>query len=190
MGKRRDKPPRCSEGFNCLGCQAGPSAQPAQCLGADRAGRHPEELSRTRARWRAKSWSTSRRACPGAPRLFFRQIPRDLSQALERDAALVRTGLSAAGAYGWDELTRQAMANTWSLDACLPAAAFGRRFPLGFGMYTRRITGAKARSSDTASSRSRSAIGRRCSAASAWSASGAASSGQTYTPPVGPKLSY
>jgi hypothetical protein len=50
-------------------------------------------------------------------------LSRDLRQALEQDAALVRTGHSAASAYGWDELN-QGPDSTWSLDAYLPLEAF------------------------------------------------------------------
>jgi hypothetical protein len=40
------------------------------------------------------------------------------------DAALMRTGLSAAGAYGWDELTSRTSTATWLFDAYVPVTAF------------------------------------------------------------------
>ena len=84
---------------------------------------HPAEVSRTRARL------TREKLVDLAPRLrrratlVVRQVPRGLRQALDRDAALVRTGLSAASAYGWDELS-QGPGSPWSLDAYLPFEAF------------------------------------------------------------------
>jgi len=54
--------------------------------------------------------------------LIARHVPRGLREALECDAALVRTGTSAASAYGWAELAQKGA--TWSLDAYLPLAAF------------------------------------------------------------------
>jgi segregation and condensation protein B len=83
---------------------------------------HPEELSRTRAR------ASRRSLIDLVPRLRRRatlvvwQLPRRLRLALEHDAVLVRTGISSAGVYGWDELTHRVP--TWSLDAYLPVEAF------------------------------------------------------------------
>ena len=66
-----------------------------------------------------------RQAPPATLTESVRQIPRELRDSLERDVALVRTGLSAAGAYGWDELIKAGAASaTWSLDAYLPVEAF------------------------------------------------------------------
>jgi hypothetical protein len=55
--------------------------------------------------------------------LVVRQLPRGLRQTLERDAALVRTGASAASVYGWDELNPRS-GSTWQLDAYLKLEAF------------------------------------------------------------------
>jgi segregation and condensation protein B len=46
-----------------------------------------------------------------------------MRQALERDPSLVRTGASAASAYGWDELDA-GKRSTWRLDAYLSLEAF------------------------------------------------------------------
>ena len=54
--------------------------------------------------------------------LIVRALPPGLWQALEQDAVLVRTGISAANAYGCDEPTPDSA--TWSLDAYLPLEAF------------------------------------------------------------------
>jgi len=61
-----------------------------------------------------------------APRLRRRasvtvlHLPPPLLTALDRDASLVRTGVSAAGPYGWQEL---GAAQVWAVDAYLPLAA-------------------------------------------------------------------
>jgi segregation and condensation protein B len=79
-----------------------------------------EERSRTRARLRRGETLVDL-----APRLrrratvLVRSLPRSMRQALERDAALVRTGSSAASAYGWLELTGRPDPS-WLLDAYLP----------------------------------------------------------------------
>jgi segregation and condensation protein B len=46
-----------------------------------------------------------------------------MRQALEHDPALVRTGVSAAAAYGWHELAQRSR-SSWRLDAYLPLEAF------------------------------------------------------------------
>jgi hypothetical protein len=55
--------------------------------------------------------------------LVVRQLPRELRRRLERDTALVRTGLSAAEAYGWHELNDPVLAR-WSLDAYVTVEAY------------------------------------------------------------------
>jgi segregation and condensation protein B len=86
---------------------------------------HPEELSRARARL------TREKLVDLAPRLrrratlVVRQVPTELRAALEEDAALVRTGVSAAGAYGWNALTEPVDADSsWRLDAYLSLSVF------------------------------------------------------------------
>src|SRR5207302_10615854 len=78
---------------------------------------HPEELSRTRARLGRESLIELAPRLRRRAMLVVRQLPRGLRQALEQDAAVVRTGASAAGAYGWDEFRNRAA--TWSLDVYL-----------------------------------------------------------------------
>src|SRR5258708_705548 len=62
-----------------------------------------------------------------APRLRRRasplvlRLPAPLAAALEHDASLVRTGLSAARPYGWTELSSDGQA--WRLDAYIPLEA-------------------------------------------------------------------
>jgi len=72
-----------------LGLASGHQPFSDRCLGL-------LELSRTRAR----DAGTTRRpgAAPERRAPIVRQLPRELRQALERDAALVRTGLSATSA--------------------------------------------------------------------------------------------
>jgi len=75
-----------------------------------------EELSRTRARLtRGETWSSWLRLRRRAT-LIVRQLPESLRGTLEHKAALVRTGASAATAYGWDEL-RDSDRPNWRLDA-------------------------------------------------------------------------
>ncbi len=83
---------------------------------------HPEELSRTRARLARGSLIEMAPQLRRRATLVVRQLPRSLRQALEHDPALVRTGTSAASAYGWDDLAQKSA--TWSLDAYLPLEAF------------------------------------------------------------------
>jgi hypothetical protein len=52
-----------------------------------------------------------------------RQVPPAVLAALESDAALVRTGISAAAPYGWAELTT---GEPWVLDADVQADALRR----------------------------------------------------------------
>jgi hypothetical protein len=48
------------------------------------------------------------------------QVPRLVRQALEQDASLVRTGVSAARPYGWREFEA---GEPWILDAYVPIQA-------------------------------------------------------------------
>jgi segregation and condensation protein B len=84
----------------------------------------PEELSRTRARLaRGESLVDLAPRLRRRATLIVRRLPRSLRRALERDAALVRTGASAAAAYGWDELTG-AVEWSWLLDVYVSLDAF------------------------------------------------------------------
>jgi segregation and condensation protein B len=82
-----------------------------------------EDLSRARARLARQS------VLELAPRLRRRatlkvlHVPPSVLAALEKDAALVRTGVSAAAPYGWDELTT---GDPWALDAYVHADALRR----------------------------------------------------------------
>jgi segregation and condensation protein B len=64
-----------------------------------------------------------------APRLRRRatltvlRVPEHVRASLDKEAALVRTGASAAAAYGWDELRS---GSRWALDAYLPVDALQR----------------------------------------------------------------
>ena len=55
--------------------------------------------------------------------LIVRNLPQGLRATLEHDPTLVRTGASAAAAYGWDEL-KPRPGSTWLLDGYLPLEAF------------------------------------------------------------------
>jgi segregation and condensation protein B len=102
-----------------IGLASGDQPFSDRCLGLLE---YPEELSRTRARLARGSLIDL------APRLrrratrIARELPRGLRRALERDGALARTGISAAGAYGWNELTQYQPA--WVLDAYVSVEAF------------------------------------------------------------------
>jgi len=103
-----------------IGLASGDEPFAQKCLGLLE---HPEELSRTRARLsREKIVDLAPRLRRRAT-LVVRQIPRDVRRTLEEDAALVRTGASAAAAYGWDELAGRP-APTWWLDVYLPIEVF------------------------------------------------------------------
>jgi hypothetical protein len=84
----------------------------------------PEELSRTRARLgRGDSLVELAPRLRRRATLIVRDLPRRLREALELDLALVRTGINAAPAYGWDELANRPDPS-WVLDAYLPLTAF------------------------------------------------------------------
>jgi segregation and condensation protein B len=83
---------------------------------------HPEELSRTRARLTRENLIQLAPRLRRRAMLVVRQLPRGLRRVLEQDAAVVRTGASAAGAYNWDELAQAAP--TWWLDGYLSLDAF------------------------------------------------------------------
>jgi hypothetical protein len=83
-----------------------------------------EELSRTRSRLaRGESLIDLAPRLRRRATLIVRYLPRGLREALERDAALVRTGTSTASAYGWDKLV-EAEDPGWRLDAYLTEEAF------------------------------------------------------------------
>jgi hypothetical protein len=73
--------------------------------------------------WAARTFSSWRRAYAGE-RCVVRELPRELRRRLDQDAALVRTGLSAAAGYGWHELSGPQIA-TWSLDAYIAVDSYG-----------------------------------------------------------------
>jgi hypothetical protein len=97
---------------------------------------HAEELSRTRA-CLARSKGGGESLMKLAPRLrrratlVVRQVPPGLRRRLEQDTALVRTGVSAAAAYGWPELDPESKSEsektTWALDAYVPLAIVAYR---------------------------------------------------------------
>jgi hypothetical protein len=84
---------------------------------------HPEEVSRAKARLEKQGLlelapRLRRRASP-----LVLRLPTPLAAALEHEASLVRTGLSAARPYGWTELN-SAAGLAWRLDAYLPLEVF------------------------------------------------------------------
>ncbi|MBV9168481.1 MAG: SMC-Scp complex subunit ScpB [Chloroflexi bacterium] len=104
-----------------IGLASGDEPFSERCLGLlERA----EELSRTRTRF-----SRGESLVDLAPRLrrratlIVRHLPRGVREALERDAALVRTAASVAAAYGWDELVGTEDLS-WRLDAYISETAF------------------------------------------------------------------
>jgi hypothetical protein len=83
-----------------------------------------EEVSRTRARLaRDESLIELAPRLRRRATLIVRHLPRSLGEALAGDASLVRTGASAAAAYGWDELVA-AQDPSWRLDVYVPEEAF------------------------------------------------------------------
>jgi hypothetical protein len=104
-----------------IGLASGDQPFSERCLGLlERA----EELSRTRARLtRGESLADLASRLRRRSTLIARHLPQGLREALERDAALVRTGASSAAAYGWDELI-EARDLSWRLDAYIPRDAF------------------------------------------------------------------
>jgi len=82
-----------------------------------------EDASRARARLSSQSLLEL------APRLRRRatlnvlRLPEHVWAGLGKNASLVRTGASAAAAYGWDELSHS---SPWALDAYVPADAVRR----------------------------------------------------------------
>ncbi len=119
-GRGRGAPLSPRNAWALIGLASGDQPFSERCVGLLK---RAEELSRTRARL-----ARGERLVDLAPRLrrratlVVRQLPRGLRLALEHDMALVRTGISTAGVYGWDELTQPVP--TWSLDAYLPVEAF------------------------------------------------------------------
>jgi segregation and condensation protein B len=103
-----------------VGLASGEQPFAERCLGLLE---HPSEVSRTRARVSRETLVDLAPRLRRRAMLVVRQLPRSLHQALEQDAALVPTGLSAASAYGWDELSHRP-GSSWSLDAYLPLEAF------------------------------------------------------------------
>jgi segregation and condensation protein B len=84
---------------------------------------HAEELSRTRSRLARESLSDVASRLRRRATLLVRNLPQGMREALERESALVRTGASAATAYGWDELA-QVDNLSWRLDAYISQDAF------------------------------------------------------------------
>jgi hypothetical protein len=84
----------------------------------------PEEVSCTRARLARETLVDLAPRLRRRATLLVRDVPSALREALEGDAALVRTGLSAAHAYGWDELLQPGTGPAWVLDAYVPIEAF------------------------------------------------------------------
>ncbi|MBV9169493.1 MAG: SMC-Scp complex subunit ScpB, partial [Chloroflexi bacterium] len=104
-----------------IGLASGDQPFSERCLGLlERA----EEVSRTRAR--LARGETLVELAPRLRRratLIVRHVPRDLRDALESDAALVRTGASVAAAYVWSELAG-GVDPSWRLDAYISEEAF------------------------------------------------------------------
>ena len=103
-----------------IGLASGDEPFSERCLGL--LGR-AEEMSRTRARLAGENLVDLAPRLRRRATLVVRQVPRGLRRALEHDAALVRTGCSAAGAYGWDELAGRPDPRRL-LDAYLPPEVF------------------------------------------------------------------
>jgi hypothetical protein len=104
-----------------IGLASGDQAFSERCIGLLE---RPEEVSRTRARLARESLVDLAPRLRRRATLLVRGVPSALREALERDAALVRSGLSAAHAYGWAELLRPGADSAWVLDAYLPLEAF------------------------------------------------------------------
>jgi segregation and condensation protein B len=104
-----------------IGQASGDQAFSERCLGLLE---RPEEVSRTRARLARETLVNLAPRLRRRATLLVRSVPSALREALEGEAGLVRSGLSAAGAYGWDELLRPGADPAWVLDAYVPIEAF------------------------------------------------------------------
>jgi segregation and condensation protein B len=96
-----------------IGLASGDQAFSEKCVGLLE---HAEELSRTRARLARGELVEMAPRLRRRATLLVRHLPRGMREALEREAALVRTGASAAAAYSWYELI-EPHAPSWRLDA-------------------------------------------------------------------------
>jgi segregation and condensation protein B len=106
-----------------VGLASGDQAFSERCVGLlDR----PEEVSRTRARLAREKLVDLAPRLRRRATLLVRHLPSAMRQVLEHDAVLVRTGVSAASAYGWDELLELSRDPAWMLDAYLPVDAFSK----------------------------------------------------------------
>jgi segregation and condensation protein B len=124
-----------------IGLASGDAALSAHCLGLLE---RREEVSRSRTRLARDGLLAL------APRLRRRaaltvvHVPSAVFVELERDASLVLTGASAAGPYGWTELSQTQTEGTaaWALDAYVPQTALGvllDRVPASSGPDTRPV---------------------------------------------------
>jgi segregation and condensation protein B len=119
-GGSRGAPLSPRNAWALIGLASGDQPFSERCLGLlERA----EELSRTRARLGRENLVDLAPRLRRRATLLLRHLPRGVREALEREPALVRTGISAAAAYGWHELvdTRDP---SWRLDAYVPQEAF------------------------------------------------------------------
>ncbi len=103
-----------------IGLASGDQSFSERCLGLLE---RSEEVSRTRARLARQGLIELAPRLRRRATVVVRQVPRDLREALERDALLVRSGVSAAAAYGWEGL-QAGHTSTWLLDGYLPLEAF------------------------------------------------------------------
>jgi segregation and condensation protein B len=79
----------------------------------------PEDVSRARARVASQSLLELAPRLRRRAMLCILHVPASVFEQLQREASLLRTGLSAAAAYGWDEIV-DLNQQPWALDAYLP----------------------------------------------------------------------
>jgi segregation and condensation protein B len=107
--------------WGLIGLASGDQAFSERCIGLLE---RPEEVSRTRARLARETLVDLAPRLRRRATLLVRGVPTALREVLERDAGLVRSGVSAAHAYGWDELLQPGADPAWVLDAYLAIEAF------------------------------------------------------------------
>jgi segregation and condensation protein B len=119
-GGARGAPLSPRSAWALMGLASGDQPFSVRCMGLlERA----EEVSRTRARLSREKLVDLAPRLRRRATLIVRHVPRHVRQALEGEAALVRTGASAAAAYGWDELTDATRAS-WLLDGYVSQSSF------------------------------------------------------------------
>jgi len=116
-GGSSGRPLTAGHAWALIALASGDAALRDRCLGLLE---RPEEISRVRAHLAGHSLLDLASRLRRRAAVTVLHLPPPLLAALDRDASLVRTGISAARAYGWEELGAD---QVWAVDAYLPLAA-------------------------------------------------------------------